>query len=174
MALLEDFDKRGAGIVRSLPDGVRPLMEAFTFLGEPVVVGATATAGFISAVVREQAAIQKAFILGAVAFSVNTLLKLVLRRRRPYGRIVMTLGVNSYSFPSGHAFGSVIFYGLLAILDARYLARPWNILTAFFIWLLVGLIGLSRIYLRYHYPSDVLAGWALGGLSLLAVYLLAF
>ena len=67
---------------------------------------------------------------------------------------------SSYSFPSGHALGSLCFYGILAaILPGRARGRG----AKFCIWvatvLLVGMIGLSRIYLGVHYPSDVIAGY---------------
>ena len=67
---------------------------------------------------------------------------------------------SSYSFPSGHALGSLCFYGILAaILAGRARGRG----AEFCIWvatvLLVGMIGLSRIYLGVHYPSDVIAGY---------------
>ena len=66
----------------------------------------------------------------------------------------------SYSFPSGHALFSFCFYGVLAGLLAARLRSPglkvlvWALAAA-----LIGGIGLSRIYLGVHYPSDVLAGY---------------
>ncbi len=68
-----------------------------------------------------------------------------------------------YSFPSGHALVSTTFYGLLAYIAWRDLKHPLlrygiPVLLA----LLVLAIGLSRIYLRVHYTSDVLAGYSLG------------
>jgi undecaprenyl-diphosphatase len=68
---------------------------------------------------------------------------------------------SSYSFPSGHALCSLCFYGSLAWIYAAHVrsklaqASMW-LLSA----LLIFLIGLSRVYLGVHYPSDVLAGYA--------------
>jgi undecaprenyl-diphosphatase len=68
-----------------------------------------------------------------------------------------------FSFPSGHAFGSAATYGMLA-LAVLYAFRPhrwrWVVAGVLLVW--IGLIGLSRPVLGYHYPSDVLAGLSLG------------
>jgi membrane-associated phospholipid phosphatase len=69
--------------------------------------------------------------------------------------------LESYSFPSGHALGSFCFYGILAWLIAT---RIKNRGVKIFIWILAAmlilLIGLSRIYLGVHFPSDIAAGFA--------------
>jgi undecaprenyl-diphosphatase len=77
--------------------------------------------------------------------------------------------VASASWPSGHASSSIAFYGALAAIASRR-APAW---ARAGIWLALGglaaLVGASRVYLGVHYPSDVVAGWVLGGLWLLAV-----
>jgi len=149
-------------------------MSGLTAAGEPVVVLGIGFIGFVLATLRSQSAVEHAFAYAAIAFGFNVLLKMTLHRRRPYGLIVQTWGLRSYSFPSGHAFGSVIFYGLLAYLDVKYLAHPWDIVLALALTALITLIGVSRVYLNTHYPSDVIAGWVLGSLSLPIIVSLAF
>jgi undecaprenyl-diphosphatase len=69
------------------------------------------------------------------------------------------------SFPSGHSLFSFCFYGVLAgLLADRIESRQWQVLIWTFAAVLVGAIGLSRIYLGVHYPSDVLAGYLTGTL----------
>jgi len=112
-----------------------------------------------------------AAFLGITMAGVATLdyvLKLAFHRPRP----IAFYGVSptSYSFPSGHALGSFCFYGILAaVLSGRMRAGKLK----FFIWvaaaLLVGMIGLSRIYLGVHYPSDVIAGYLAGAVWVTAV-----
>lgn len=69
------------------------------------------------------------------------------------------------SFPSGHSLFSFCFYGVLAgLLADRIESRRWQILIWTCAALLVGSIGLSRIYLGVHYPSDVIAGYLTGTL----------
>jgi len=88
-------------------------------------------------------------------------LKYLFRRSRPLTPLLEH--ARGYSFPSGHALISFTFYGLLI-----YLA--WlNIKNIWFKWfcvvgltILVFIIGLSRVYLRVHYASDVLAGYCVG------------
>jgi undecaprenyl-diphosphatase len=67
---------------------------------------------------------------------------------------------SSYSFPSGHALGSLCFYGALAaILSARIASRRARSCIWAIAVLIVGMIGFSRVYLGLHYPSDVIAGY---------------
>jgi undecaprenyl-diphosphatase len=93
----------------------------------------------------------------------NTVLKDVFRRARPDIEHLVRAG--GYSFPSGHAMISMSFYGMLGYLLYINLRdkkkRRWYvpILTL----VIVFSIGLSRIYLGVHYPSDVAAGFAAGG-----------
>lgn len=174
MSYISDFDIQTTAAVRRLPDKWQPFMSALTFLGEPLVVIAAGFAGFISAINRSQDALIKAFLYAAIAFCLSTILKFILHRRRPNDLIIETLGIKSYSFPSGHAFGTVIFYGLFAYLDFKYLLAPWNYLFGIFITSIILLIGVSRVYLKAHYPSDVIGGWLLGGAFLAVIILFSF
>jgi membrane-associated phospholipid phosphatase len=72
----------------------------------------------------------------------------------------------SYGFPSGHALGSIVLYGFLAyLLVRRYPGQGRSIygMAAG----LIGAIGFSRLYLGVHYPTDILAGYAVGWLWLM-------
>lgn len=99
----------------------------------------------------------------------DRLLKAIFARPRPFfdhSPLVET----SYSFPSGHAMESFVVYGMLAYFAVLAL-KSWRARTAvvFGTALLVLLIGLSRMYLGVHYLSDVLAGYAAGGVWLSAL-----
>lgn len=93
---------------------------------------------------------------GAVALDVA--LKHAFHRQRPapfFGD-----APHSYSFPSGHALASFCFYGVLAGLIANRIQRlSLRIAVGLIAALLVLAIGISRIYLGVHYPSDVVAGY---------------
>jgi undecaprenyl-diphosphatase len=89
---------------------------------------------------------------------INAMMKLVFQRPRPvFGEPLLTLA--TYSFPSGHAAGSTLFYGVLAAyLISRIASRRRRILIIVLAGAQVALVCLSRVYLGVHYPSDVVAG----------------
>lgn len=71
--------------------------------------------------------------------------------------------LESSSFPSGHALGSMVVYAVTAYLIAQLQAERWlRRLTIIIAALLIFLIGLSRVYLGVHYPSDVIGGYTVG------------
>ena len=78
---------------------------------------------------------------------------------------------HNYSFPSGHAMGSATLACVLTLLAWRTRWR-WPVAAVMAAFVLV--VGLSRVYLGVHYPSDILAGWSVATAWAVAVYLLAF
>lgn len=92
----------------------------------------------------------------------STLLKLGFDRPRPDLMPHLT-HTYSTSFPSGHAMVSAVVYLALGTLLAREVSGLWSKIYVMAVaFILTGLIGLSRLYLGVHWPSDVLAGWAAG------------
>jgi undecaprenyl-diphosphatase len=94
------------------------------------------------------------------------LLKLHFRRIRPDLPWAFT-HEPSFSFPSGHSVFAVVVYGTLIHLGLRLLSRTWERVAVVLVagGLILG-IGLSRIYLGVHYPSDVAAGYYVGAVWL--------
>ena len=91
----------------------------------------------------------------------NTVLKQVFARARPLQEDSLWL-VDGYSFPSGHSSGSLVAYGMLAYLSARLLPVRWHLPALLGATLLACSVAASRIFLRVHFASDVLAGMASG------------
>ena len=105
---------------------------------------------------RREAVWMAVTILGAVVLDLS--LKYAFHRPRPVPFFVRV--PYTYSFPSGHSLFSFCFYGVLAgLLAGRMQSRLERILVWTLAALLVAAIGLSRIYLGVHYPSDVIAGY---------------
>lgn len=103
------------------------------------------------------------FIAGAVSggAALSTLLKVIVDRPRP--ELTGVAAVFTPSFPSGHATASAVAYLTLGACLTRTTGDAR--LKAFYVAyaaLLTLIVGLSRLYLGVHYPTDVLAGWALG------------
>lgn len=92
----------------------------------------------------------------------NIALKKVINRARPVAEHLVS--VNTLSFPSGHSMSAMAFYGFLIYLCFRIkMPRILRTVLVTLIGLLILAIGVSRIYLGVHYPSDVVAGY-MGGL----------
>jgi undecaprenyl-diphosphatase len=95
---------------------------------------------------------------------INSVLKISFNRARPDVFPWRTQHVGLASFPSGHAMTSIVVYGTLAFLIARLAPTRWLKRVIWTVAMLVVLVvGLSRLYLGVHYPSDVLAGFVVGG-----------
>lgn len=78
---------------------------------------------------------------------------------------------DNFSFPSGHAMGSMTLACVLVLLAWPTRWRWW---VAGAMALFVPMVGLSRVYLGVHYPSDILAGWAAAAIWAVGTYLVVF
>ena len=98
-------------------------------------------------------------------------LKLVVNRPRPTPDLVRVFQAEpGNSFPSGHAFLAIVFWGLLAYFAlTRLQRRSLRVLTLSGFLVIILLIGASRVYLGAHWPSDVLGGYVVGALLLTAL-----
>ena len=104
----------------------------------------------------------------AIAIS-SLVLMFVLKRlfNRPRPDIPLLYEAKGLSFPSGHALMSVTFYGLLIyIVFKTYRDKDWKWIIISLLILLILIIGFTRVYLRVHYTTDVIAGYCIGFLWL--------
>ncbi len=148
-----------------------PSLLAFFFLvtlfAEPYFIAFVAVIVFVILTLRRSTR-----VLGFVTTLVGTaasvwVIKAVVHRPRP-DELIAFMHENSFSFPSGHATGAVAFYGFLMYLAWKNVHnRILKESLLFFGFLFILAIGFSRLYLGVHFPSDVIAGYAIAGLWLL-------
>ena len=137
-----------------------------TLIGQPIFTVGAAT--LIAGIGWGEADL-KLFLAGVVSvvtFGISTLAKLYFRRGRPVTEYVARMRFETYSMPSGHAAGAAASYGLVALVICQAVPFPWQYAVAGLSALLIMAIGVSRVYLGAHYPSDVIAGWLLGLMGL--------
>jgi len=158
-----------------------PLLTAFFYLC--TLMANTGTIVFLTTAAVVVLAFRRRFAEAILVFAVvaggqalGTLAKTLVVRQRPSATQALIPLPGSYAFPSGHALAAVLLYGVLAFLIARAVStRRARVAVIAAAVVLVGLVGLSRVYLGVHWPTDVLAAWVFGGVWLalcISAYLL--
>ncbi len=165
----EPFDATLIGFIRdpALDAALAPL-RPITELGS---TGAVILVAFVTFLIGVLIGPWLHGLVGALTIALtsigNQLFKATVARERP--AILEPIVVeHGFSFPSGHAAISMVAYGVLAVLVLRSrlpLAVRRGVAAGLAILIL--LVGVSRVYLGVHYPTDVLAGWTAGALIVL-------
>jgi undecaprenyl-diphosphatase len=104
-------------------------------------------------------------LVGSLA--IDATMKLVFQRPRP--KLDYAAVLPDYSFPSGHAMNGVVFYVSIALIAWSVFGRRIGLISTVFAAILAFGIGVSRIYLGFHYFTDVVGGWLAGVIWLLIV-----
>jgi membrane-associated phospholipid phosphatase len=154
------FDAAVASSVTAWRGSLDGFMVAVTVSGEfrwmAIACGVAVVALFLLRQRREAAFIATCGLMAGV---LSTTLKLLFQRARPDASIGYLVDLpGSFSFPSGHAMSSACVAGSLAIVAFAKLRAPWRFLAVAAAFLYIVAVGLSRIYLGVHFPSDVLGG----------------
>lgn len=101
----------------------------------------------------------------------SKILKITIRRARPEILSHITYA-DGFSFPSGHAFSAIVFFGFLAYLLAqKFQNKNAKLSIWLFFSLLILAIGFSRVYLGVHWPTDILGSFVIGSFWLIGVIL---
>lgn len=138
--------------------------QVITGMGSPLGAAVTAVVvGVALAVLRRSWLPLLVLVLAASGIGlINMTVKLLVSRSRPPEALAV-VGEESFSFPSGHTIGTTVVWLLSAWLISRVLInRSVRIVVWTIALLFVVAVGTTRVFLGVHYPSDVLAGWALG------------
>ena len=138
------------------------LMKAVTFLGSSTfLLPAYILLITVYLYKKERRRSIEILLVGSLGILLNYVLKMFYHRTRPDAPLIRPL--KSFSFPSGHAMSAFIFYGLLIyLISARPLHKGFKMVAVVFLVIIALAVGFSRVYLRVHYPSDVIAGFCLG------------
>lgn len=154
------FDEGVYQIIHKLDsDSITKLMKFFTFFAETKTI---VTLSILSLIFIWFKKYWPLYLTGTISLStiINVLFKLIIRRERPehYHYVIE----KTYSFPSGHAMASMSFYGaiIVLILNSK-LNKKIKYIISILLGILIFLIGISRIYLGVHHPSDIVGGWIL-------------
>ena len=140
--------------------GLTALARVLTWLGSaPVLIAVAVAAAMWLWRVRQRSSLAAVFAAAvATTAGIVALVKIAVARHRPNSADLLGPPALDYSFPSGHTTNSAVVYVLLAIAIGRAFDHRRRLLVAPMILLAIG-IGCSRVYLGYHYSSDVLGGW---------------
>ena len=136
------------------------IMKIITFLSSVKLMVILSLLSLIWLLFRKK---EPLYILGTLCVSslINVVFKNIFKRDRP--NILRLIEETGYSFPSGHAMASMSFYGAIIVLVLNSnLNKKYKWLISIIFSILIFLIGISRIYLGVHYPSDILGGWLIG------------
>jgi len=173
LSLVANADTAAAGWIHSQTTGwlTTVLLGVTELASTDVVLAATAAAVLVLAAKRHWR--------GAIALATSVLLtqavvaigKGLMSRPRPDADSAM-VEPSGFSFPSAHSASSVALYVMLALIAGSDLRkRVWGPVWVVAI-LMVAAIGISRVYLGAHYPTDVVAGWLIGGVLVLGSWAL--
>lgn len=160
---MAEFDVAlSAALRRHLPFETTQVFATITHLGDGAVLAGIALCVAVLLMALRRWTLAAAWSVATLTGGLlNSVLKGIFERTRPlhdHGLVSET----SWSFPSGHASGSMIVYGLLGYIIVRYTRPVWHVPVALVCVTLIVFVGSSRVLLQVHYMSDVLAGYASG------------
>lgn len=167
VAGVDAFDRHVSAIVQAWRSpALTVVFKAFTFIGNTSTM-VVLTALLAGVLVRRKLRREASTLIEAVAGGalLSTIVKGVTGRARPPAATALIKLPASFSFPSGHAMASLMFFGTLAYLAQRSPRFSPAEKTASVVACVLAavLVGVSRVYLGVHWPSDVIASWCLGG-----------
>lgn len=155
------IDKPLAALVAKLPAKVSPFMVFASFIAAPPAIAAILFAVVGIAAVSGNTQLLSSVLLLLLFSPLAEISKFITRRHRPETLYVERMRFKTYSFPSGHSYISALVFGFFAILTSAW--GPYGWLISLLLICSILIVGISRIYLGAHFPSDVIAGWIFGG-----------
>ena len=153
------------------PSALRAVAEFMTFIGRSPVSTLIPAIAIMALWLSGRRRLSAFLALAALARVMSVVVKELIDRPRPSDSLVnVVYQLGDPSFPSGHVLGATLLYGFLIYCAEDVIAgrRLRRVIQAALV-LVIGLMGYARVQLGAHWPTDVLAGYALGLLILTAV-----
>ena len=162
------FDNTISNLIQTkIPENLTNIIKIITTIGGtrilPIIVIITSVIFTVNKKENYGILILTNSILSTLSYIV---IKPIIQRPRPYP--FHFIEETGYSFPSGHSTASMAFFGLMIYIiwkEIQSKKLKYFLISILSIWII--LIGVSRIYFNVHYPSDVVAGFILGGIAIL-------
>lgn len=158
-------------IISFKSDSMTKIMKCITFFASTKTIVIMALLSLLLLLKKYKGTLYLAITL-ICSTIINCTIKPIIKRARPLHEYLVV--ENTYSYPSGHAMAAMTFYGFIIFLIIKSnLNRSVKVFFVTILSLLIILIGISRIYLGVHYPSDIIGGFIISGLILtLSIYLI--
>lgn len=145
-----------------VPPAALPVFALLTHLGDTAVLTGLCIGMAMALAARGRAGLAVGWVVAVGGNSLlNHSLKQFFARTRPLDTDGLALA-QGFSFPSGHSSGAVVAYGTLAYLALRLLPAKWHLPALLAAVAIAFSVGASRLFLRVHFASDVLAGFMSG------------
>jgi undecaprenyl-diphosphatase len=161
---LSAFDPAVTGaVVAERSPALTAVAEAFTFVGSTpsLAVATLATVAWIAWRRRDLRSAVVVAVAMAASSALTIVLKTLIARSRPPAGLALGTAESSFAFPSGHTLNSTVFFGLLAGLVLIRTRHAWGRVAVVTAWIgASAAVGLSRLYLGFHWMTDVLGGWS--------------
>ena len=153
-------------VLASVPPPALQVFAALTQLGNPATLAGVCVVVALWLMALHQRWLAFGWVAAVAGNGVlNPALKRVFARVRPLHEDGL-VAADGFSFPSGHSSGSVVVFGMLAYLALRLLPPRWHLPVGLAAVALAFSVGASRVFLRVHFTSDVVAGFASGAVWL--------
>ena len=143
-------------IIKMQSDSVTQIFKAITFLASTKFILCLNIIALIIYIIKKRGYLLLIPVNSIFSVVSNNLIKFLLKRPRP--NVLRLVTETNYSYPSGHAMISVLFYGTIITLLNRNNIKYRKIINII-LMLIILLVGVSRIYLGVHYASDIIGGY---------------
>ncbi len=155
---LKGFDSFFVHLIKALPSSLKPEMQIFSDIAsvQSTIVIIVLSLLILCGLKKWKFALT--MLAALTTLPLFGILKLLVKRARPNG-VSVAFGFHNDSFPSGHCAASAIVFLTLAYIVDKNLNKTWSRIVSAASVVLIVLIGVSRVYLGFHFPTDVLAGW---------------